>query len=86
MAGLGAGIAMAVREFDCLLCGQKFSRMTADAIFPADQICDNCLAELAQLEGDALRNRISQHLAERAIQQAGLADAIVAVSQRHKRK
>jgi hypothetical protein len=60
--------------------------MTADAIFPANQLCDDCLAELNQLESDDLRNRVTQRLAERAIQQQGLADTIVAAVQWHKRK
>lgn len=76
------GIAMAVREFDCLLCQRKYSRMTADAIFPANQLCDDCLAELNQLEGDDLRARIAQRLAERAT--PGLAEAVMAAIQTYK--
>lgn len=51
---------MAVREFECTLCQQQFSRMCADFLLPEDLVCDECLAELAPLEGHKLRERIAQ--------------------------
>jgi hypothetical protein len=62
MASLG--IAMVPREFDCLICQRRFSRVCGDLILPEYQICDDCLDELVQLEGDPLRKRIAERLDE----------------------
>jgi hypothetical protein len=62
MAGLGIGIAP--REFECILCQQHFTLLCGDLIVTEYLICDECLAELQQLEEDELREHISQHLAE----------------------
>jgi hypothetical protein len=74
---VGLGVCMAVRDFDCILCQRHFSRMSADLILLNDLICDECLAELGQLEGDELRKRVSQHLARRALQDKELESRIV---------
>jgi hypothetical protein len=42
---------LAERDFECLLCGQPFSRVCADLILPEDQVCDKCLVGLEHLEG-----------------------------------
>jgi hypothetical protein len=57
---------MALREFECTLCGQRFKKFSGDLILPGPRLCDACLRELWQLEGDALRERVSHDLAERA--------------------
>jgi hypothetical protein len=64
MAGLGIG--MAPREFDCIFCQQHFTLLCGDLIVTEYLICDECLAELQQLEEDELRKHVSQHLAESA--------------------
>lgn len=64
MTGLGVGIAP--REFECIFCQQHFTLLCGDLIVTEYLICDECLAELQQLEEDELRKHISQHLAEDA--------------------
>jgi hypothetical protein len=59
---------MADRDLDCILCQRHFTRFCADLILPENLICDECLAELCQLEGDELRKRVSQRLAKSALQ------------------
>jgi hypothetical protein len=60
------GIAMAVRDFECLLCRREFSRMTADFIIMEEQVCDECLKDLCQLEGDECARQVSRRLEENA--------------------
>lgn len=43
---ISLGICMAPRDFECPLCGQKFTRVSADCIPLEDTICASCLAEL----------------------------------------
>ena len=57
---------MALREFECTLCQQRFTLLSGDLILPEPMLCDACLQELWQLEGDALRKHISYHLVEHA--------------------
>ncbi len=77
------GIGMAPREFDCLICQRHFTRFCADMILPEYSICDQCLAELRPLEGDELRRRVSQRLAESGSQRGkGFEDEIVRAIQR----
>lgn len=71
------GVCMAVRDFDCILCQRHFSRMSGDLILPEDLICDECLAELWQLEGDVLREYVSQHLAKRGLRNKEVENRIV---------
>lgn len=68
MTGLGLGIGIADREFDCILCGRHFSQMTADLILPEDKICAECLEKLWRLEGDTLREYLLQRLAKLGFQ------------------
>ena len=63
---------MAVREFECVLCQAHFTLLSGDLIVPETLICDECLAELWPLQGDALMERISGRLVERTPQQAAL--------------
>lgn len=60
-----AGIAMANRSFQCVLCQRQFTRFGPDAsLLSANLVCDDCLTELRQLEGDELRVQVSKRLAE----------------------
>ncbi len=59
------GICMTEREFECLLCGRQFTRMSADLILPENRVCDECLAALGPLDEAALRNEITRRLAAR---------------------
>lgn len=77
MTGLSLGVCMANREFDCILCGRHFSRMTADAIFFVEQICDECLEELWQLNEAARREHVSQQLTKRGIQDEGFKNGLL---------
>ena len=54
----------AVRDFECEICRQSFSRGTCDFIAPGDTICDECLAEIASLEEEDLTEFVSQQLTE----------------------
>lgn len=77
MTGLSLGVCMANREFDCLLCERHFSRMTADAIFLEEQICDECLKELWQLNKAARRECVSRQLAKRGPQSEDFANRLL---------
>ncbi len=65
------GVALAPREFECPLCGKKFTRMCIDFILPETTVCDACLAELGPLDEVALRKEIDRRIAERAKQNNG---------------
>ncbi len=80
---ISLGICMATRDINCLLCQRHFLRMTADAIFPDEQICDECLAELGQLDGEALKKHVAEQLARRASQDIELEKMIVSAIQRY---
>ncbi|MGD8623169.1 MAG: hypothetical protein PVJ34_01415 [Anaerolineae bacterium] len=54
---------MAVRDFECDLCRRPFSKMTGDLIMPIDSTCDECLAEIARLDGDDLAEYVARQLA-----------------------
>jgi hypothetical protein len=56
-------VGIAVRNFDCDLCRQSFSRQTGDLIIPGDAICDDCITEISRLDGDALTEFVAQQLA-----------------------
>lgn len=69
--------AMALREFVCLVCGQKFKSFTADMILPWDQICDDCMAAVWVYEGQALRQQVSLRMAGQPEERIeGIAQAI----------
>ena len=55
---------MAPREFECILCQAHFTLLSGDLMVPYPVICDDCLVELWQLEGDALVEHVSKRLAE----------------------
>jgi hypothetical protein len=57
---------MALREFECTLCQQQFTRFSGDLIVPGPRLCDACLQELWPLDDDALRERVSHQLAQHA--------------------
>ncbi|MBN1658219.1 MAG: hypothetical protein JXA93_07440 [Anaerolineae bacterium] len=44
----------AVRDVECILCRRQFSLMTADFILPWTLICDECLDEIWEMEGEDL--------------------------------
>ena len=56
---------MALRDFECTLCRERFTLLSGDLMLPVPVFCDECLKELWPLEGDALREYVAQHLAER---------------------
>lgn len=62
MTGLSLGIAMANRNFVCILCKRDFSRVTGDLILAEESICDDCLEELSKMDEKAVRAYLSQHL------------------------
>ena len=53
---------LALREFECTLCQQRFILLSGDLILPLPRICDECLEVLWELEGDALEKHISESL------------------------
>lgn len=53
---------LALREFECTLCQQRFTLLSGDLILPGPRVCDECLSVLWELEGDALEKRISESL------------------------
>ena len=53
---------LALREFECTLCQQRFTLLSGDLVPPGTRICDECLKVLWELEGDALENHISESL------------------------
>ena len=68
---------MAERDLECFLCQQHFTAMSGDLIILEQTICDDCITELEQLEGDTLRQRVSQHLAQRDLASSETEDRIV---------
>lgn len=90
------GIGIAVRDFDCDLCQQSFTLCTGDLIVSEIDLCDQCLADLWLLEGEDLRQHISQQLARNASpseggsagdgEQSELEDRIVQWIQRYKQQ
>jgi len=59
-----AGIAMADRSFECVLCQRTFSRFTPDALLlSTNLVCDDCLKELHLMEEGDLGKQISERLA-----------------------
>ncbi len=59
-------IAMAARDFKCILCQRNFTLLSGDLMVPTPVICDECLVEVWQLGDDALARYVSKHLAENA--------------------
>jgi hypothetical protein len=77
------GIAMVPREFECLICQRRFSRVCGDLILPEYMICDDCLDGLLQLEGEELKRQISERLAQSGSSSGeGLEDQIVLAVER----
>jgi hypothetical protein len=57
------GIAMANRNFECILCGRKFTRFTPDALLMGENlICDGCLEALHSLGEDELQRQVKEML------------------------
>jgi len=67
---LTLGVAMVPREFECPLCGRKFTRISGDLIPPEATVCDECLAELGTLDEVTLRKEIDRCLAKRTASHA----------------
>ena len=78
---ISAGIGMAARNYECILCRQPFSRMTADAVLSGEMICDECLAKLSQFDEDGLRKHVSQQLVANGIRDKELEDRITRIAQ-----
>jgi hypothetical protein len=78
------GICMTSREFNCLLCGRKFRRVTADCIMLEFTICDACYAELLILEEPALTRRVTELLQGKPHLGEEVAKAVVQVIQTKK--
>jgi hypothetical protein len=55
---------MALRDFECTLCRERFTLLSGDLILPVPVFCDECLRELWPLEGDALREYVAQRMVE----------------------
>ena len=53
---------LALREFECTLCQERFTLLSGDLIVPGPRVCDECLKALWELEGDALAKHISESL------------------------
>ena len=59
-----AGISMADRSFECVLCQRMFKRFVPDAILPPENlVCDVCLKELHCWGEGELRRQVSERLA-----------------------
>jgi hypothetical protein len=52
---------MAMRDFQCSLCGGWFGEMSGDLMLPSPYVCDGCLQEVWDLDDEAL----VQYVAER---------------------
>lgn len=83
---LSQGICMTSRNFTCLVCQRLFSRVTQDVIIYDDMICDECLAELCLLDGEALARRVVEKLAWKNPRDKELESGIVSAIQRCKPK
>jgi hypothetical protein len=57
---------MALRDFDCILCQSSFEKMSGDLIIPQPDLCDDCLKEVWEMDGDALTAYVAEHLPEDA--------------------
>jgi hypothetical protein len=57
---------MALRDFNCTLCPKTFERMSPDLIIPEPDLCDDCLREVWEMEGEALTAYVAEHLPEEA--------------------
>lgn len=68
---------MAERDLECFLCQQHFTAMYGDLIIAEEIICDDCLAELGQLEESELRQRVSERLAQCNITDPALEEWVV---------
>lgn len=57
---------MALREFNCTLCPKTFEKMSPDLVIPGPDLCDDCLQQVWQMDGDALTAFVTEHLPEDA--------------------
>jgi hypothetical protein len=51
---------LAVREFKCSLCQKPFTMLSGDLILPGPNICDDCLREVWELEGEVLVKHVAE--------------------------
>lgn len=59
------GIAMGDRNFECVLCGRKFTRFTPDALMMGENlVCDGCLDALHSLGEDELQRQVTEMLSK----------------------
>ena len=55
---------MALRNFNCILCSKSFEKMTPDFIVPEPDLCDDCLREVWEMDGDDLTAYVAERLPE----------------------
>jgi hypothetical protein len=58
----GFGIGMTERDLECILCGAHFTRLDGDLVVPETLICEACLAEIHELDDEAIAGYVSRHL------------------------
>ena len=51
---------MTVREFECTLCRKKFNLLAGDLLLFEPDLCDECLREIWQLEGEELVKYVTE--------------------------
>lgn len=57
------GIAMDDRNFECVLCGRKFTRFTPDALLLSEHlVCDDCIKELHAFGEGELKSQVLERL------------------------
>ena len=66
---------MALREFACSLCGQKFEKYSGDLMIPGPEICDNCLHDVWQMDETTLASHVRLCL-EQQKRQVALQDMV----------
>ena len=57
---------MALRDFTCTLCPKTFEKMSGDLIIPQPDLCDDCLKQVWEMDGDALTAYVTERLPEDA--------------------
>lgn len=57
---------MALRDFNCTLCSETFEKMSGDLIIPEPDLCDDCLREVWEMDGDSLTAYVAERLPEDA--------------------
>jgi hypothetical protein len=58
----GFGVGMVERDMECILCGKHFTRLDGDLVIPETVICETCLAEIRELDDEAIAGYVSRRL------------------------